>query len=57
MKKTVYKSAYSKWDAAEPNSVAYDKVKSEEWSLERFADWVRQVEIEEYRNATADESL
>lgn len=57
MKKPVYKSAYSKWDAAEPRATAYEKVKSGEWSLERFEDWVSQVEIEEYRNATQNESL
>lgn len=56
-KKHAYTSAYGKWDSPEPNEVAFNNVKSGEWSLERFNDWVRQVEIEEYRNATATEDM
>lgn len=48
---------YGKWDSPEEAEVVYKKIKSGEWSLERFESWKSQVEVEEYRSATADESF
>jgi len=48
---------YGKWDSPETNLTAFECVKSGIWSFERFAAWVNRVEIEEFRNATADESI
>jgi hypothetical protein len=53
----VLPQVYGKWDLPETVENAFAKVAAGEWSLARFAAWVSQVELEEYRRATADESM
>jgi len=50
-------STYGKWDSHESNEDAFKKVSSGEWNLQRFNEWVARVELEEYRNATANEGM
>lgn len=50
-------ATYNKWDSPESDEVAFEKVSTGEWTLERFEEWISQVRVDEYRNATSDESL
>lgn len=51
------KETYNKFDNYEDIEVAFAKVKSGEWNLERFTEWYDQVKNIEYMYATADESM
>lgn len=53
----IYQGTYGKWDSAEDNQVAYKAVVSGEWDYNRFSEWVSQVKVEEYRDATAGEDM
>ena len=43
---------YGKWGSPEETEVAFLKVKSGEWTLERFEAWKSQVKIEQHRDST-----
>jgi hypothetical protein len=53
----VLPQVYGKWDLPETVEDAFTKVVEGQWSLVRFAAWVSQVELAEYRRTTADESM
>ena len=42
-------NTYGKWDSPEDDEVAFEAVRSGEWTLARFKEWVTQVELDEYR--------
>ena len=51
------KETYTKYEGPEDYDVAYAKVKSGEWDLDRFKEYVRCVEKSTWQDATADESF
>lgn len=44
---------YGKWDNPEDTEVAFEKVKSGEWTLERFQEWSNHLVVTEVRDEMA----
>lgn len=50
-------SHYGKWDCAETAEVAFEKVRTGEWSKERFLDWHAHHIMEIQRDLSEDASI